>query len=596
MDGDNLNKRRSFEQEDDRMSDLRHALPADVHNKIGINRFLVNIVDTGEALDLTSTSLSVVTLAVGLFAKLERSSNVDEEKVSSTARLADHIPSCHSRRLVRRNRSSDDSSTSTGEFSSDKADALDVLSSVLRGESEFGREFRTNGLAKEERHGATALFVELDLESTSDLVFAAVVETGEEECETLLGFGWVGFAESLDDGFVGEPVGDRSASTETATEFGTGDVHGLGARGDLVDRLVLVGGGNVGHLLEGDHFDTEFLGVLGDEGLRIVRAVKVLSARILTRTGVVTADDKVGNAKVLADDGVPERFPGTTHSHGKGKKSKGGHTVGVSRHERLVDTNASVVVDITRLGHTNDGVDEHIGLALTSSSHGELTMSTVHRVTSLESDDLAPCDLGKVLPELSRGIPEGDVVIVGRLRDGLDLTTDIELLDALVEIGDGGVSKVIGAKDSLCLANLIDGVDVGDGDDGDGVVITRVAESDAGALLNGKSLDLGLVDIESDGHGEEVSVGQTHGLETPIVVGLVHEALEGGETTIDDEFEIAELALGEDEFGESVCLLGELSGDGSIANKQVLQDTTVRSVGHFGTERGGLRLWEGWWC
>ncbi len=239
------------------------------------------------------------------------------------------------------------------------------------------------------------------------------------------------------------------------------------------------------------------------------------------------------------------------------------------------------MVNITRLGHTHNGVDEDVGLTLTSGTDGQLAVSTVHRVTGLESDDLAPRDLGKVLPQLGRGESKLDVVVVSGLGDGLNFTTDVEFLDGLVEVGDGRVSEVIGTEDSLGLTNLVDGVDVGDGKDGDGVVVTRVTESDTGTLLETEGLDLLLVDIESDRHGEEVSIGQTHGLETAVVVNLVHETLERGETTVDDEFEIAKLTLGEDDLGEGVSLGGELRSDRSIAYEQVLEDTTVRSVGHF---------------
>lgn len=112
------------------------------------------------------------------------------------------------------------------------------------------------------------------------------------------------------------------------------------------------------------------------------------------------------------------------------------------------------------------------------------------------------------------------------------------------------------------------------------MVVTRIAQGDAGTLLNAKSLDLSLVDIESDGHGEKVSVGQTHVSQATIVVGLIHETLERGEATVDDEFEIAQLTLGEDEVGKRVGFDEELGCDGSIADEEVLEDSAVGCVGH----------------
>lgn len=58
--------------------------------------------------------------------------------------------------------------------------------------------------------------------------------------------------------------------------------------------------------------------------------------------------------------------------------------------------------------------------------------------------------------------------------------------------------------------------------------------------------------------------------------------LERRETTVHDQLEIAQLALGEHDGGESLGLGDKLLLAGSIAGEQVLQDTTVGSVGHGG--------------
>lgn len=56
--------------------------------------------------------------------------------------------------------------------------------------------------------------------------------------------------------------------------------------------------------------------------------------------------------------------------------------------------------------------------------------------------------------------------------------------------------------------------------------------------------------------------------------------LKRGETTVHDEFQITQLTLSEDNSGESLSLGAELLLAGSIAGEQVLEDTTVGSVGH----------------
>ena len=44
----------------------------------------------------------------------------------------------------------------------------------------------------------------------------------------------------------------------------------------------------------------------------------------------------------------------------EGQEGKVTHAVGVFLHDRLVDANTGIVVDITRLGQTDDGVNEDV--------------------------------------------------------------------------------------------------------------------------------------------------------------------------------------------------------------------------------------------
>jgi len=118
------------------------------------------------------------------------------------------------------------------------------------------------------------------------------------------------------------------------------------------------------------------------------------------------------------------------------------------------------VVDVTGLGETDDGVDQDVGLVLTSRTDSQLSVSPVHGVTGLESDDLAPRDLFEVSPEFGRGEPYVDIVKVLRRLDGLDFTTDVALFDVLPGVGDGRVSRVVGTHDALGLESLVESVNV----------------------------------------------------------------------------------------------------------------------------------------
>lgn len=122
-----------------------------------------------------------------------------EEVRARSARLEDMLLGGLTRMIMRSNGCSNDSGSCTCELSGDVCNALDVLVPVLSGETEFGREFLANGLSEEEGDAAPALLVERGLERAGDGVFAGVVQTGEEEDETLLVSWGVALTQDLDD-------------------------------------------------------------------------------------------------------------------------------------------------------------------------------------------------------------------------------------------------------------------------------------------------------------------------------------------------------------------------------------------------------------
>jgi hypothetical protein len=368
-----------------------------VDNKVGLGGGLVRVVDTGEVFDVTLASGIVDALAVGLLTVLEGSSDVDQEE---GAGLLNELAGRLAGILEGSDGGGDDSGTSLGQLRGDESNALNVKVTVLASETKLGGELVSHVLTEKHRDGTTTTLVESGLESTSDLVLSAVLVTSHEDCETLLGRERVLLTEDLDDLRVGEPLGDLLAGAETVAELSAGDVEGAGVLGDLVDGEVLVRVGEVDHGLELDHLDTKLLLVLLDEDLSIIRTVVVLTLLVLTGTGVVTTDDEVGSTVVLSDNGMPESLTGTTHAHSKGKEGEGGHAVGVSGQESLVDTDTGEVVNVTGLGETDDGLDEDVGLLRAGSADRQLTVSTVHGVSGLESNDLLPAKLVEVSAEL----------------------------------------------------------------------------------------------------------------------------------------------------------------------------------------------------
>ena len=271
------------------MDDLRNSVGSKVDGQVRIGRLLVDIVNTGETLDLSVSRSLVKSSSVDLLAPLERGSNVDEEVV--TALAGDLLLDGLSGSLVRSGGGSDDGGTGLGELGSNETNSKEVLVLVLLRGAEIGRELVPDVLAKEQGDRSSAVLLKGDLEGTGNGVLARVVETGKEDSESLLRSGRVGLSQNLDDAGVREPVGDRGTSPQSLPELSTGDVGGRGPLGNLVDRLVLVAAGKVGHGLEGNHLDLEFVLELSDELLSIVRAVEVLSLRVLSGSGVVSTDD-----------------------------------------------------------------------------------------------------------------------------------------------------------------------------------------------------------------------------------------------------------------------------------------------------------------
>lgn len=66
----------------------------------------------------------------------------------------------------------------------------------------------------------------------------------------------------------------------------------------------------------------------------------------------------------------------------------------------------------------------------------------------------------------------------------------------------------------------------------------------------------------------------------PIVVLLVHEALQGREATVEDELKITDLTLSKGKGREFLGFSSELIVAGEISGEEVLEDTTMRRVRH----------------
>jgi len=86
--------------------------------------------------------------------------------------------------------------------------------------------------------------------------------------------------------------------------------------------------------------------------------------------------------------------------------------------------------------------------------------------------------------------PEGNIVGVGRELDCLYLPTDVEVIYSPVEISDRWVGGIIRSKNVYGLFDFIEGVDVLNREYGQGLVVSRVEQSEAHPGPQSEGVDL----------------------------------------------------------------------------------------------------------
>lgn len=109
---------------------------------------------------------------------------------------------------------------------------------------------------------------------------------------------------------------------------------------------------------------------------------------------------EVSRPEILADYSVPDRFTRTSHTHRKWEKGEMCHSVWVLGHDRLVYPHSRIVINVARLGKADHRMNQDVNLMLACRSYGQLAMSSVHGIASLEGDDFTPCQFLEVGSEL----------------------------------------------------------------------------------------------------------------------------------------------------------------------------------------------------
>ena len=94
----------------------------------------------------------------------------------------------------------------------------------------------------------------------------------------------------------------------------------------------------------------------------------------------------------------------------------------------MVYSHSGEVIDVARLCKTHNRMDQDIGLTGTCSADSQFSMGSVHRVSSLKCNDAAPAKLFEMGSEFRGSVSQSDVIVMLEPVDGIELTTDVELL------------------------------------------------------------------------------------------------------------------------------------------------------------------------
>ena len=135
---------------------------------------------------------------------------------------------------------------------------------------------------------------------------------------------------------------------------------------------------------------------------------------------MIAADNEMGASVVAADNRVQQNLLRPRQPHRQGQQAQHhAPLLEIVVHERPVTPHPRVMVNVARLGHSHNRVDQEPAPDLPGRSLGELFMRSVQRVPRLERDNLAPAQRLEVLPQLLGRPAQTDEIIVRRNPDHL---------------------------------------------------------------------------------------------------------------------------------------------------------------------------------
>lgn len=222
----------------------------------------------------------------------------------------------------------------------------------------------------------------------------------------------------------------------------------------------------------------------------------------------------------------------------------------------MIAVHANLLPDVSWLGWTDNWVQQQIAASLLGCQLGQLDVSLVQGVASLEGHNLVPTQLFESLFKLLWASSLLKVVIVDVLLHEFEVSSNLDVFDVLGEVVPLGV--VLVASLSVLELKLFVGVlDVFDVEVALGAAV-EVEYLDQADLLDFLGLFAGHVEL--DRQRPEAAVWQSEVLADRLISLLVHEPVEGSEGPGVDHLHVAELSEGRLDRNSWLSVLAERSG------------------------------------
>ncbi len=421
---------------------------------------------------------------------------------------------------VWRDRCTDGDTAVLGDLRGHIADAAHVDVAVLARETQFTGQMGAHDIAIEQRHRARTDLVELDQQRIGDGGLAGTRQTGKEDGETLFRTRRVAALQLRDHFRKREPFRNVQPLAQPPTQFGAGNIqHGF-TFAHLVAGHILGALAHIHHHLERHHLDTQFIGVFVHQPLCLERIVERLIVAVVAGPGVVTTDNKVAAAEVLADQRVPQRLAWPAHAHGQRQQAEHGGVFRITLDEFLIAAHAGQIIDVAGFGHAHHRVDQQIGFGLTCGGKCQFLMRTMHGVAGLKRDHAMPAHFVEIGAQLGRRVAQVTAVVVMRQLNALQGTAQINRAAVMLEPCHRGVLVVLAAKHLLCLLHQIRFPDRFDGQHRQ---CHALAFTQGESVTNAESGSLFAADVQRDRHRPQGAIGQPQVFAHAGVIGFVQK-------------------------------------------------------------------------